>query len=265
MDGFFQTRGHDLQSFWCLQVEVAFINHLKWELAGLVGGERWALGPSFGADGRQVPEQGTGTVPKPGSAGCQSSWHHPEERTAQEVKCRSPIFELCLWITEFISLWPESEAAAWKSPVLWHSHNPVQVELQVLIYKAKRWGRGGTNTASSKEENIGVSPNLCSVPLGTQSFQEGRAFQRHFGCTRRALEHWNPLICFFQASYLSELVEGSQETSQTTGLGGTGGRWGREEAAGWVWTGCLKCGKHTVFSISWLETPDISKLVLYHF
>lgn len=158
-------------------------------------GGLWKVG-SGRTDGRQVSEQGTGTVPKPGSAGPQSSWQHPEEMTAQEVKCRSPIFELSLWITEFTSLWPESEAAAWKSPVLWHSHNPVQVELQVLIYKTKRWGRGGTNTASSKEQNIGVSPNLCSVPLGTQSFQGGRAFQRHLGCTRRALEHWNPFVCF---------------------------------------------------------------------
>lgn len=32
------------------------------------GCERWALSPSFGrAGGRQVAEQGTGTVPKPGS------------------------------------------------------------------------------------------------------------------------------------------------------------------------------------------------------
>lgn len=74
--------------------EVTFINCLKWKLTRLVGGERGALGPSFGrADGRQVSEQGTGTVPKPGSAGPRSSWQCPEERTAQEVKCRSPIFE----------------------------------------------------------------------------------------------------------------------------------------------------------------------------
>lgn len=59
-------------------------------------------------------------------------------------------------------------------------------------------------------------------------------------------EHWSTEILsfVFQASFLSELVEGSQETSQTTGLGGTGGRRGPEEAAGgWVWTGCLVPGK----------------------
>lgn len=169
--------------------EVICINYLKWKLTGLVGCERWALGPRFGrADGRQVSEQGTGTVPTPGSADPWSSWQCPKERTAQVVKCRSPIFELCLCITEFTSLWPESAAAAWKSPVLWHSHNPVQVELQVLIYKTKRWGRGGTNTASSKEQNIGVSPNLCSAPLGTQSFRRDVLSR---GILAAHGEHWS--------------------------------------------------------------------------
>lgn len=39
-------------------------------------------------------------------------------------------------------------------------------------------------------------------------------------------EHWSTEILsfVFQASYSSELVEGSQGTFQTTGLGGTGGR-----------------------------------------
>lgn len=136
-----------------------FINYLKWKLTRLVGCERWAL---VGLMAGRCQSRAQNLVP-------QAPRVHREERTAQEVKCRSPIFELCLWITEFTSLWPGSEAAAWTSPVLWHSHrfNPVQVELQVLIYKTRRWGRGGTNTASSKEQNIGVSPNLCSVPLGT--------------------------------------------------------------------------------------------------
>lgn len=37
----------------------------------------------------------------------------------------------------------------------------------------------------------------------------------------------------------------SQATFQTTGLGGTSGRWGPEGTAGnWLFTGCLKGGKH---------------------
>ena len=38
-------------------------------------------------------------------------------------------------------------------------------------------------------------------------------------------EDWRiAIFAFFQTSYLSEVVEGSQETVQTAGLGGTAGR-----------------------------------------
>lgn len=91
--------------------------------------------------------------------------------------------------------------------------------------------------------------NLRSVHVSIKSFPEVRAFRMRFGCTRRGLEDCN-LYFFFQTSYLSELVEGSQETFQAAGLGGTGGRWGPEGTAGnWVCTGCLKRGKHILRSI----------------
>lgn len=148
-----------------------FINHHA-KLAWQVGGERWALHPSFGrADGRQVSEQCTGTVPKAGSAGSGSSWQRPEERTAQEVKCRSPTSELWLWMSKFTSLWPQSEAAPWRR-VLFSDRVTFSIKLRsrFVVCKTKRWGGGGTNTASSSKtlERCQICVECLLAPSHTQ-------------------------------------------------------------------------------------------------
>lgn len=253
MDGFFQ-----IEDVTCRVSGVPrwgyFIKYLKWKVTLLVACERWGWW-----------QAGV----RAGHRDCPQTWlcRPPElilsRGQPRRLKCRSPIFELYLWITEFISLWPGSEAAAWTSPVLWHSHrlNPVQVELQVLIYKTRRWGRGGTNTASSKEQNIGVSPNLCSVPLGTQSCQEGLVFQRLHKERPGALKSF---------TLFSRLVRIGWGFPRNISDNWSRWDWGSLRS----WGSCSMLGldwlpavwkTHIVFSISWLETPDISKLALYHF